>query len=105
MGVDHQVHRSGALKQTNKSHKTGRHRSKGAIDNEQKGVFRPTTHKNNRFHIETSYLFFCFAGKVSMKALSRRNKNAMTKEQRRHQANQVNLNSKLTFLARCRHAD
>lgn len=36
MGVD-QVHRAGVLKQTNKSHKTGRHRSKGAIDKEQKG--------------------------------------------------------------------
>lgn len=30
-------HRAGPLKQTNKSHKTGRHRSKGAIDNELKG--------------------------------------------------------------------
>lgn len=37
MGVDDQVHRAGSLKQTNKSHKTGRHRSKGAIDNEGKG--------------------------------------------------------------------
>lgn len=37
MGVDGPAHRSGALKQSNKSHKTGRHRSKGAIDNEQKG--------------------------------------------------------------------
>lgn len=39
MGVDQQAHRSGALKQTNKAHKTGRHRSKGAIDNELKGVY------------------------------------------------------------------
>lgn len=39
MGTDQQVHRAGALKQKNKSHKTGRHRSKGAIDNEQKGGF------------------------------------------------------------------
>lgn len=38
MGVDQQVHRAGALKQTNKAHKTGRHRSKGAIDNESKGA-------------------------------------------------------------------
>lgn len=38
MGVDREAHRSGALKQSNKSHKTGRHRSKGAIDNEQKGI-------------------------------------------------------------------
>lgn len=38
MGVEPQGHRAGALKQTNKSHKTGRHRSKGAIDNELKGM-------------------------------------------------------------------
>ena len=33
------VHRSGPLKQVNKSHKTGRHRSKGAINSEVKGMF------------------------------------------------------------------
>lgn len=38
MGVDQEVHRAGALKQKNKAHKTGRHRSKGAIDNELKGA-------------------------------------------------------------------
>lgn len=38
MGTDQQAHRAGALKQTNKTHKTGRHRSKGAI--ELKGKFR-----------------------------------------------------------------
>ncbi|XP_014487842.1 PREDICTED: pre-rRNA-processing protein TSR1 homolog [Dinoponera quadriceps] len=32
-----ETHRPGALKQTNKQHKTGRHRSKSAINNEQKG--------------------------------------------------------------------
>lgn len=37
MGTDQQGHRAGALKQKNKEHKTGRHRSKGAIDNELKG--------------------------------------------------------------------
>lgn len=37
MGVEQQAHRSGALKQKNKAHKTGRHRSKGIIDNDQKG--------------------------------------------------------------------
>lgn len=39
MGLDSHAHRSGSLKQTNKSHKTGRHRSKGAIDNALKGEF------------------------------------------------------------------
>lgn len=32
MGVDQQVHRAAALKQTNKAYKTGRHCSRGAID-------------------------------------------------------------------------
>lgn len=39
MGTDNKAHRAGSLKQTNKKHKTGRHRSKGAIDNDQKGLF------------------------------------------------------------------
>lgn len=37
MGSDRVAHRAGVLKQTNKAHKTGRHRSKGVIDNDQKG--------------------------------------------------------------------
>jgi hypothetical protein len=32
------IHRPGALKQQNKAHKHGRHRSKGAIDNAIKGT-------------------------------------------------------------------
>jgi hypothetical protein len=32
------VHRPGAFKQTNKTHKTGRHRSKGTILTENKGL-------------------------------------------------------------------
>lgn len=38
--ADHVFHRPGPLKQANKSHKTGRHRSKGAIDNALKGDFQ-----------------------------------------------------------------
>lgn len=34
-----QTHKSGPLKQKNKIHKTGRHRSKGALDLEQKGFY------------------------------------------------------------------
>ncbi len=30
-------HRAGALKQTNKKHKTGRHRSKGTLDIQTRG--------------------------------------------------------------------
>lgn len=37
MGSDRVAHRAGVLKQKNKAHKTGRHRSKGVIDNDQKG--------------------------------------------------------------------
>lgn len=37
MGSDSVAHRAGVLKQKNKAHKTGRHRSKGVIDNDQKG--------------------------------------------------------------------
>lgn len=46
MGVDQQGHRAGALKQKNKVHKTGRHRSKGAIDNELKGSYSIFTVNN-----------------------------------------------------------
>jgi len=40
MGVEsaQERHRPGALKQQNKAHKHGRHRSKGAIDNATKGT-------------------------------------------------------------------
>lgn len=37
MNKKQEKHRSGALKQSNKPHKTGRHRSKGAVNNELKG--------------------------------------------------------------------
>lgn len=59
-----QAHRSGPLKQSNKSHKTGRHRSKGTIDNELKG-------------------------RVSVKTISRRQKREMNKDQRRMHANLI----------------
>lgn len=39
MGTDSKGHRAGSFKQVNKPHKTGRHRSKGAIDKDQKGWF------------------------------------------------------------------
>lgn len=57
MGVDQQAHRAGALKQKNKAHKTGRHRSKGAIDNELKG-----THFVNK----TFYEFLFLVNKLCM---------------------------------------
>ncbi|XP_034244688.1 pre-rRNA-processing protein TSR1 homolog [Thrips palmi] len=57
-------HRPSALKQQNKAHKHGRHKSKGALANERKG-------------------------KVSVKSLTSRNKKDLGKEGRRHQAGQI----------------
>ncbi|KAK3916328.1 Pre-rRNA-processing protein TSR1-like protein [Frankliniella fusca] len=57
-------HRASALKQSNKVHKHGRHKSKGVIDNETKG-------------------------KVSVKSLTKRNKKNLGKDERRHQAGQL----------------
>lgn len=57
-------HRASALKQSNKAHKHGRHKSKGIIDNETKG-------------------------KISVKAITKRNKKDLGKDERRHQAGQL----------------
>ncbi|XP_043462777.1 pre-rRNA-processing protein TSR1 homolog [Leptopilina heterotoma] len=65
----HTAHRPGAFKQVNKTHKTGRHRSKGAINNEVKG-------------------------KVNVKTLSKRMKGELGKEARRHQAQQIRQNKR-----------
>uniref|UniRef100_A0A1A9X530 Pre-rRNA-processing protein TSR1 homolog n=1 Tax=Glossina brevipalpis TaxID=37001 RepID=A0A1A9X530_9MUSC len=48
--ADQTFHRPGPLKQTNKPHKTGRHRSKGAIDNAMKGKIAKSTvsHKHRQ---------------------------------------------------------
>lgn len=37
MAITGTIHRAGSLKQTNKSHKHGHHRSKRSIDSENKG--------------------------------------------------------------------
>lgn len=54
MGVD-QAHRAGSLKQSNKAHKTGRHRSKGAIDNELKGMVFVVGSGGDGMSLETIY--------------------------------------------------
>lgn len=54
MGTDQQAHRAGALKQKNKTHKTGRHRSKGAIDNDLKGKHRKFC-KQCSFHVTDDF--------------------------------------------------
>ncbi|XP_068153336.1 pre-rRNA-processing protein TSR1 homolog [Drosophila tropicalis] len=67
--ADHAFHRPGPLKQTNKAHKTGRHRSKGAIDKALKG-------------------------KVGLKAISHRHRQQQSKDQRRNQLNQLRKNKR-----------
>ncbi|PBC29634.1 pre-rRNA-processing protein TSR1 homolog [Apis cerana] len=65
MGITKQeVHRPGAFKQINKSHKTGRHRSKGSINSEVKG-------------------------KIGVKILSKHVTKNLGKEARRHQSSQI----------------
>ncbi|KAJ6642509.1 Pre-rRNA-processing protein TSR1 like, partial [Pseudolycoriella hygida] len=77
MGLDRVAHRAGVLKQRNKAHKTGRHRSKGVIENEQKG-------------------------KVSVKTMTKRHKQLVRKDQRRNQANQIRKNKREKVLAKKR---
>lgn len=57
-------HRASALKQTNKAHKHGRHKSKGVLDNETKG-------------------------KVSVKTITKRHRKNLGKDERRNQAGQL----------------
>ncbi|XP_065362551.1 pre-rRNA-processing protein TSR1 homolog [Calliphora vicina] len=72
--ADHIFHRPGPLKQANKSHKTGRHRSKGAID-------------------------LALKGKVSGTVISHKHKQVQRKEQRRNQMNQLRKNKREEALA------
>ncbi|XP_076638986.1 tsr1 ribosome assembly factor [Colletes latitarsis] len=62
--IKQEVHRAGGFKQTNKPHKTGRHRSKGSISSDAKG-------------------------KVGIKILSKRIHKNLGKEARRHQSSQI----------------
>ncbi|XP_017880075.1 pre-rRNA-processing protein TSR1 homolog [Ceratina calcarata] len=65
MGITKQeTHRPGAFKQSNKPHKTGRHRSKGSISGEVKG-------------------------KIGVKALVKRAAKDLGKDARRHQSSQI----------------
>jgi hypothetical protein len=45
MAITGTIHKAGSLKQKNKAHKHGQHRSKREVDNENKGNLR-----NNIFH-------------------------------------------------------
>ncbi|CAO1438517.1 unnamed protein product [Diamesa tonsa] len=69
MAIEGAVHRPGALKQTNKTHKTGKHRSKGEIDNLNKG-------------------------RVPVKVTTKSNNKIMKREDRRLQSNQIRKNKR-----------
>ncbi|KAK1157524.1 hypothetical protein AOXY_G25227 [Acipenser oxyrinchus oxyrinchus] len=68
-----QTHRAGVLKQKNKHHKHGKHRTKGEIERENKG-------------------------RVSVKTLSKKQKKEQRKQDRRHKASQLRRNKKDTVL-------
>ncbi|XP_071810013.1 pre-rRNA-processing protein TSR1 homolog isoform X1 [Asterias amurensis] len=74
---EQETHRSGPFKQHNKTHKTGRHRSKGQIETVGKG-------------------------RVSVKTQSRKNKHEISKVNRRHQAVQRRQTKREETLARKR---
>ncbi|XP_024946350.1 pre-rRNA-processing protein TSR1 homolog [Cephus cinctus] len=78
MGITKQeTHRAGALKQTNKPHKTGRHRSKGSIGNEVKG-------------------------RINVKTLSKRAHKELGKDARRLQAQQLRQKKREEVVAKKR---
>lgn len=82
-------HRPSALKQQNKAHKHGRHKSKGVLDNETKGNFITST---CMFSCDVLFVFILCrftSGKISVKSLTKRNKKLLGKEERRNQAGQV----------------
>ncbi|XP_015110274.1 pre-rRNA-processing protein TSR1 homolog [Diachasma alloeum] len=74
MGTGQETHRAGVFKQTNKAHKTGRHRSKGSISSAVKG-------------------------KVSVKSFTKRSKKELGKEARRHQCQQLRAKKREKVLA------
>ncbi|XP_041097157.1 pre-rRNA-processing protein TSR1 homolog [Polyodon spathula] len=69
-----QAHRAGVLKQKNKHHKHGKHRTKGEIERENKG-------------------------RVAVKTLSKKQKKEQRKQDRRHKASQLRRNKKDTVLS------
>uniref|UniRef100_A0A8C5MWA9 Pre-rRNA-processing protein TSR1 homolog n=1 Tax=Leptobrachium leishanense TaxID=445787 RepID=A0A8C5MWA9_9ANUR len=72
-GDKQSAHRPGAFKQQNKAHKTGRHRTRGEQERENRG-------------------------RVSVKALSKKLRKDLSKLDRRHKANQIRRQSKEAVL-------
>ncbi|XP_055613480.1 pre-rRNA-processing protein TSR1 homolog [Uranotaenia lowii] len=73
MGIE-TIHKPGALKQTNKSHKHGKHSSKRSLDRVAKG-------------------------KTNLKAATRKSHRELGREERRHQANQIRKNKRQEAIA------
>lgn len=73
MGTDQERHRPGLLKQQNKAHKHGRHRSKHAIQVAEKG-------------------------RTSLKTVSKKFKRSISKHEKRSQMNQSRLKKRLEVL-------
>ncbi|XP_058057794.1 pre-rRNA-processing protein TSR1 homolog [Anopheles bellator] len=73
MGIE-TIHRPGALKQTNKGHKHGKHSSKRELDRAAKG-------------------------KVNLKTLTRRANRQQSRDERRQQANQIRKNKRQEAIA------
>lgn len=100
MGIEkpQAVHRPGLLKQANKLHKHGRHRSKGSIDLGTKGI---------QFYFIKLILLNCqinylIIGRVSLKSLTRKQKKELNKEARRHKSEQIRRNKRDDILAKKR---
>ncbi|XP_063696965.1 pre-rRNA-processing protein TSR1 homolog [Culicoides brevitarsis] len=74
MAVDKQGHRPGSLKQANKSHKHGGHRSKRSVEQANKG-------------------------RVSVKASTMKAKRDLRRDERRHQATQIRKNKREEAIA------
>ncbi|XP_074119979.1 pre-rRNA-processing protein TSR1 homolog [Sminthopsis crassicaudata] len=72
------VHRSGPLKQKNKAHKSGRHRTRGSAQRDDKG-------------------------RVAVKVLSKKVKKALSRVDQRHRADQLRKQKKEAVLAEKRH--
>jgi pre-rRNA-processing protein TSR1 len=80
------VHRPGPFKHANKRHKTGRHRAKGTVDDENKGKL-----------VYTIVKCVC-SGRVNVKELSKSAKKCNSRNVRRNQLNQTRTAKRLAVV-------
>lgn len=97
VNTKNQVHKSGALKQSNKAHKHGKHRSKGAINTEAKGKYR-----HNLLFSSVSFILTLIVGQVSVKKITKGAKKDLNREQRKNQTVQIRQNKRDEILAKKR---